>query len=289
MTDSGKALLNVPAGARRFYLPTGHDEVLADSESLNNMTGFVQCVMAAGRPMVSILSAFRSGKGIPFEAYGHDMREGIGRTNRAMYLQQLGRDWIPMMPDVDEQLRTAESPRVADIGCGAGYGSIGVAMAYPEARVEAFDLDQASIEDARRNAAEAGVEDRVSFQVKDAAEAGPDGSFDLVMALECIHDMPQPVAALETMRRLVKPGGAVFVVDERVNDRFTTEGDDVERVMYGFSVTHCLPSGMCGHSPAGTGTVMRTSTMRAYAKAAGFDEVEVLPIENTFFRFYRLR
>jgi hypothetical protein len=63
----------------------------------------------------------------------------------------------------------------------------------------------------------------------------------------------------------------------------------VERLMYGFSVLCCLPTGMDEHESAATGTVMRIDTVRDYASRAGFGGVEVLPIENDFFRFYRLQ
>jgi hypothetical protein len=100
--------------------------------------------------------------------------------------------------------------------------------------------------------------------------------------------MANPVEALQTMRRLVKDNGAVLIVDERVGDIFTPEGNDVEWMMYGWSVLHCLPVGMADQPSAGTGTVMRTGTLREYARQAGFRQVEVLPIDNFFFRIYRL-
>jgi hypothetical protein len=63
----------------------------------------------------------------------------------------------------------------------------------------------------------------------------------------------------------------------------------VERLMYGYSLTCCLADGMAHQPSAGTGTVMRPSTLRRYAVEAGFAEVEILDIANDFFRFYRLR
>ncbi len=79
-----------------------------------------------------------------------------------------------------------------------------------------------------------------------------------------------------------------MVADERVADRFTAPADDLERLYYGFSILHCLPVGMVGEGAAGTGTVMRADTARGYAEEAGFARFEVLPIENDFYRFYRL-
>ena len=110
-----------------------------------------------------------------------------------------------------------------------------------------------------------------------------------MFAFECVHDLPDPVGVLAAMRRLAGDDGAVVVMDERVAETFTAPGDDVERLMYGYSLMCCLADGMAHQPSAGTGTVMRPSTLRRYAVEAGFAEVEILDIANDFFRFYRLR
>jgi hypothetical protein len=78
-------------------------------------------------------------------------------------------------------------------------------------------------------------------------------------------------------------------MDEAVGESFAPPGDDLERLMYGFSLLICLPDGMAHPGSAGTGTVMRPDTLRRYALDAGFADVRTLPIENFgFFRFYEL-
>lgn len=123
---------------------------------------------------------------------------------------------------------------------------------------------------------------------QDAAHAGSQGQCDLVCAFECIHDLSDPVGVLTTMRRLAKPGGRVIVMDERCAEEFGAFGDLMERLFYGFSLTVCLPDGMSHEPSAGTGTVMRPSTLDAYARAAGFVRADVLPLEHDSFRFYEL-
>jgi 2-polyprenyl-3-methyl-5-hydroxy-6-metoxy-1,4-benzoquinol methylase len=178
--------------------------------------------------------------------------------------------------------------RVADVGCGVGWSSIGIALAYPDATVDGYDVDVPSIETARQNAREAGVDDRVRFHAVDAATVDPSGGYDAVFAFECIHDLSDPVAVLAAMRRLAGDRGTVIVMDERVAETFTAPGDEVERMMYGYSLMCCLADGMSHQPSAATGTVMRPSTLRGYAAEAGFADVEVLDIANDFFRFYRL-
>lgn len=101
--------------------------------------------------------------------------------------------------------------------------------------------------------------------------------------------MPDPVAVLSAMRAMVKPDGEVLIMDERAAERFGAPGDQVEQLLYGWSMTICLPDAL-SHTPSvGTGTVMRPETLRAYAAAAGFAGADILPIENDLWRFYRLR
>jgi 2-polyprenyl-3-methyl-5-hydroxy-6-metoxy-1,4-benzoquinol methylase len=174
------------------------------------------------------------------------------------------------------------------VGCGSGWSSIAIARAYPTVQVTGFDIDEASVAQAQVNAAAEGVDDRVHFSTRDAADPALAGTFDLVIAFECVHDMARPVDALRAMRSLAADGGAIIVADERVADTFTAPGDDVERYMYGFSALHCLPVGMVEHPSAATGTVMRARTLQGYATEAGFSTVEVLPVPFDFWRFYRL-
>jgi SAM-dependent methyltransferase len=179
--------------------------------------------------------------------------------------------------------------RVADLGCGTGWSSIAIARAYPNAVVDGLDVDGASIEAARANAADEGLEERVRFFTQDASDPSLDGGYAVVTIFEALHDMARPVEALAHAHRLLAGDGALIVADERVAERFTAPGDDLERIMYGFSVVHCLAVGRADHEDsAATGTAMRPDILREYARAAGFERTTVLPIENDFWRFYRL-
>jgi 2-polyprenyl-3-methyl-5-hydroxy-6-metoxy-1,4-benzoquinol methylase len=278
------------AQARCYRLPSGHSEVLADRESLNYLAPLAQIAVGAVYPIHALLDAYRTGGGVPYGDYGVDLREGQAGMNRNLFLYELGQKHLPALADVHARLLADPPARIADIGCGVGWSSIGMAQAYPNAHVDGFDLDAPSIDEAWGNAHRFGLTDRMTFHARDAADLTTlNGRYDLVTAFECMHDLGNPVGVLRTMRRLAGEKGAVIVMDERVGDVFTAQGNEVEWMMYGWSVLHCLPVGMADHQPsAATGTVMRTETLRRYAQEAGFREVEVLPIDNFFFRFYRL-
>ena len=273
---------------RLYSLPRGHAEVLLDEDSLNYFMPIVQLLVGAASPLPELLDAFRSGSGVPYGDYGEDLLLGQGAVNRTALLQLLGSEWLPAVPDVHERLRASPPARVADFGCGVGWAAIGLAKAYPDTLADGFDLDPPSIELANQNARAYGVADRVKFEVRDAGDPALQGQYDLVIAVECIHDMSDPVAALKVMRRLAGNDGAVIVVDERVADEFSPPGSELEWMMYGWSVLHCLPVGMADQPSVGTGTVLRAPVLARYAEKAGFSRTEVLPIEADFFRFYRL-
>jgi 2-polyprenyl-3-methyl-5-hydroxy-6-metoxy-1,4-benzoquinol methylase len=270
-----------------FSLPPEHAEVLLDADSLNYVAPIARLIVGATSPMAAILEAYRTGGGVPYADYGTDLREGQGDINRPSFLYELAQSWIPGMPDVLARLR-APGARVADIGAGAGWAAIGVAKEFPSASVDALDLDPASVELARANALAAGVADRVTVSLRDAADPALAHQYDLVMILEALHDMSRPVEALAAARALLREGGAVLIADERVADAFSGKSDDIERLMYGWSIFHCLPAAMAEQPSAATGTILRESTLRDYARQAGFSNVEVLPVEHLFFRLYRL-
>jgi 2-polyprenyl-3-methyl-5-hydroxy-6-metoxy-1,4-benzoquinol methylase len=275
--------------ARRYRLPAGYEAVLADPASPLAMAPMAQIFAGCVKPLPALLEAYRTGGGVPYEDYGADLAEGQAGTTYPQFLHLLAQEWIPAMPDIHDRLRDATRPaRVADVGMGLGWSSIALARAFPAVRVDGFDLDEASVAAARANATAEGVEDRVTFHAVDAGDADSPGGYDFALAVECIHDMSDPVGVLRSLRRLVGDGGAVLIVDEKVAEAFQAPGDEVERYMYGFSILHCLPVGMIDQPSAATGTVMRADTLRDYAERAGFQRVELLPIDHDFFRFYRL-
>lgn len=273
---------------RAYGLIPGHDEVLLSPDSANYLAAFPRLTVGTLSIMPELLDAFRTGVGVPYRHYGADAREGQAETNRTQFINFLGSEWFPKVPDVHERLLEEPPARVADVACGTGWSSIAIARAYSRVHVDGFDSDEASIELARRNADREGLSDRVVFHLHDASEQAREGGYDLVTVFEAIHDMARPVEALRAMREMLAPGGAVIVADERTAETFGAPGDDIERLFYAWSVFFCLPTGREDQPSAATGTVMRADKFREYATGAGYERVDVLPIENDFWRFYRL-
>jgi len=273
------------ADGRRYGLPAAHRPVFVDDEDLSFLTPLASLALGVCGPMEALLAAYRSGGGVAYETY--DVHEAIGAINRPQFVNLVA-DWLSSIPEVDARLRAQPGARVADLACGTAWSSIAIARAYPGVSVDALDVDSESIETAQRNVTAAGLADRVRAIVHDASDPELPGRYDLVTIFEALHDMNHPVRALRTARASLAEDGSVLIADERVAERFTVPGDELERFNYGWSVLHCLAVGMLDEDSAGTGTVIRPDMVRAYAAEAGFSRVDVLPIEHDFWRFYRL-
>ena len=270
---------------RRFALPGAHAEVLTDHQSLAFTTPLSRMLVAAASRMPDLLRSYREGGGVEWSEFGADARDAQGDANRPWFERELG-PALASVPSLHDRL-SQPGARIADVGCGHGWSTIALARAYPSATVQGIDVDEPALVAAREHAA--GI-DSVSFHLSDGADLTASGDpFDACFVFEALHDMPRPVQVLSAMRHAMHPDGEVIVVDEAVADTFAADGDEVERVMYAYSLFLCLPDSMSTPGSVATGTVMRTSTLEGYARDAGFSSVEVLPIEGfAAFRFYRL-
>ncbi|NLP84474.1 methyltransferase domain-containing protein [Microbacterium sp. CFH 90308] len=273
------------AASRRFSLAPGVGEVLLDRTSLSYLEPLARMAAAAAEQLPALLHAYREGGGVSWEQLGIHAREAQADMNRPWFEQ------LPRVFGGVERIHTVlrrPGARIADIGAGAGWSAISLAQSYPQLQVVGFDIDEASVEAARVNAAEAGVSDRVVFLLADAALLAEHGPFDGVFAFECLHDMPHPVEVLAAAKAAVAEGGVVVVMDEAAADRFAPDASDLERLLYGFSLFVCLPDGMSHRPSAATGTVMRPDTLREYARAAGWTDIDILVPEFGLWRFYEI-
>ena len=161
------------------------------------------------------VEAFRTGKGVAWGDHDARLHCGVAAFFRNAYRGSLLTEWIPALDGVVERLH--EGIAVADVGCGHGHSTILMAQAFPKARFYGFDAHAASIEAARRNAAEAGVESRVQFQLASAADY-PQNNYGLICFFDCLHDMGNPVAAARYAAEGLAAGGTVMAIEPFAND-----------------------------------------------------------------------
>lgn len=271
---------------RVFSLPDHHADVLVDPESPYQVGPLSEMVVGIAQVIDDVVAAYRSGEGVPYARYGKTFRDGQGAINRPAFTHDLVDSWLPTaVPDVTSRLQHGGS--VADLGCGAGWSSIAVARGFPNARVVGLDSDEASVIDARNNA-EASRAD-VHFIADDAASLSNHGPFDLIVILEALHDMANPSVVLRQARSALTKDGALVIADEAVADSFHANGDVIERMMFGWSVLHCLPAAKAEPDSAAIGTMIREGLVRQLALSGGFGTVETPDVDGGFFRIYVLR
>ncbi|MEO1057980.1 MAG: class I SAM-dependent methyltransferase [Actinomycetota bacterium] len=269
---------------RRYALPIEHRAALVDAEHGDHVAPFAAMIVGIANVLDEVIDAYRTGGGVPYVHYGSHFRHGQGGINRPAFSDDLVTAWLPATDGVVDKL--AAGGRVADVGCGHGWSTIAMQRAWPQADVIGIDPDAPSIADARANAEVADVDVHFAATTIDAsAELGP---FDVVTVLEALHDMAQPAEVLASVRRCLADDGIVVIADEAVSETFVAPGDELERMMYGWSVSHCLPAAMAEQPSAAIGTAIRPATVAELATEAGFARCEVVDVDGGFFRIYRL-
>jgi ubiquinone/menaquinone biosynthesis C-methylase UbiE len=190
--------------------------------------------------------AIRTGKGVSWGDHDHRLYCGVAAFYRNGYRASLVSEWLPALDGVVAKLLTGA--KVADVGCGHGHSTVLMAKAFPKSRFWGFDAHAGSIEAARRHAEEAGVADRVTFEVA-KADTYPAQGYDLICFFDCLHDMGRPVAAAEYAKKALSPDGTVLLVEPFANDKPEDNHNVVGRLYYSASTTMC-----CAHAISENGT-----------------------------------
>lgn len=186
------------------------------------------------------LAAFRTGKGVAWGEHDARLHCGVAAFYRNGYRASLVAQWLPALDGVVEQLTAGIS--VADVGCGHGYSTILMAQAFPRSRFYGFDMHPGSIETARQNALDAGVAERVTFEVARATDY-PNKAYGLICFFDCLHDMGDPVAAADYAAHALTADGTVMLVEPFAQDHLDKNLSTVSRMYYAASTTIC-----CAHA-----------------------------------------
>jgi ubiquinone/menaquinone biosynthesis C-methylase UbiE len=226
-------------------------------------------VLALGtlRSVPRITEAFRTGTGMGWHEHDEDVFVGCEQFFRPGYIANLIPSWIPALDGVEDRLRAGA--KVADIGCGLGASTILLAQEYPNSEVTGSDYHDQSIELARKRAGDAGVADRVNFEVATASSFSGSG-YDLATTFDCLHDMGDPLAAARHIRQALKPNGTWLVVEPFAGDDTASNLNPVGRVYYSFSTMLCVPNAMSQPGGYSLGAQAGEAAIRQIATEAGF-------------------
>jgi 2-polyprenyl-3-methyl-5-hydroxy-6-metoxy-1,4-benzoquinol methylase len=249
-----------------FFLTEEQAFCLADPNGPNISAGFL-IGLGYLRAEPRITEAFRTGEGVAWHEHNEDVFVGCDAFYRPGYVAELVPNWIPAVDGLHEKLTAGG--RVADLGCGLGTSSVLMAQAYPRTTIIGWDYHPESIELARKKAAEAGVGDRVSFEVATAQTFGGTG-YDLVTTFDALHDMGDPVSAARRVREALAEDGTWLLVEPNASDVVEENFNPVGRLYYAGSTFLCVPNGLSQPGGYALGAQAGEATIREVATAAGF-------------------
>lgn len=284
MMGSGGYLAYDPA-SRRFRLPAEHAPALAEEGGPLFFGGVLSMLAHGTHVLPQLQQAFRRGGGVAQDAYPPGFYDDMDRFTSNWHNNMLLQQWLPLLPHLQQRLE--QGIAVCDVGCGRGRALVNLAKAYPRSTYVGFDTFEPNVEHARRLAKDAGVQDRVRFEVLDAAKPLP-GTYDLVTTFDVIHDAADPKGILRSIRGALKPGGSYLNLDINCSDKLEENAGPLGTLFHGFSLMYCMTTSLA-RGGAGLGTLgLPESKLRELGTEAGFKGVHRVPMENPFNNLYEL-
>ncbi len=250
-----------------FTLPDEHAAVLADEDSPTFLAGVFPVLRSLYATEDGLVSAFRVGGGVGWDEHSDPLYRGTARLFRPGYRENIASAWLPALDGVVDKLRAGA--RVADIGCGFGYSTIIMAQAYPASTFVGIDFHAPSVDAAGKAAVEAGVADRVHFEVAGGTNFRGTG-FDLITCYDCLHDMGDPPGVACRIRSALADDGTWMLVEPAASGRLEENFNPIGRFFLAASLAICLPSAMAQHGSMALGNHAGEEAVRAVAAGAGF-------------------
>jgi SAM-dependent methyltransferase len=270
---------------QRYALPAEHVPTLAAEPGPAFFGGVHQELIGAIQRYDQVAEAFRRGGGVRPADLHPDVWAGTSRFTAQWHQNMLVQQWLPLVPQTTAKLEAGA--RVGDVGCGTGQALIALARAFPAITGTGYDAHPPSIEQARRAAAEAGLADRISYEVLDAAAGLPE-SFDLITTFDVVHDAVDPLRLLRSIRDALRPGGRYLCLEINCSSQATENVGPIATLLYGFSVLYCMTTSLA-EGGEGLGTLgLPEPALRDLAARAGYVHVRRVEMDNPFNSLYEL-
>jgi 2-polyprenyl-3-methyl-5-hydroxy-6-metoxy-1,4-benzoquinol methylase len=276
--------VNYDAATGRYSMSPEQTVALTDESSPFFVGGGFFVIKAMTNAVSKIENAFKNGGGLLWGDNDPDLFVGTERFFRPGYAAHLIPSWIPSLQGIEDKLKNGG--RVADIGCGHGSSTIIMAQAYPNSRFWGFDNHDKSIETARERAKDAGVSDRVTFEVANASDF-PGEKYDLITFFDCLHDMGDPIGACKHASASLSDDGCALIVEPMAGNTIEENFNPIGRTFSAASTLCCTPNSMALHGPA-LGAVASEETLRQITKQGGFSQMR-RATETPFNRIFEAR
>jgi 2-polyprenyl-3-methyl-5-hydroxy-6-metoxy-1,4-benzoquinol methylase len=254
-----------------FTLSPEQTAVFADEDSGACLLAAFQLAAAYTRSEPALSEALRTSRPYAWGDHDVDLFDAVERFYRPAYTASLVPEWIPALDGMHDRLQ--EGAVVADVGCGHGLSTVLMAKAYPHSQFVGIDDHAASIEHARAHADAEGVTDRVRFDMRPAIDL--EGSFDLIVLLDALHDMGDAERVAARLRRCLTPVGACMVVEPFAGDQLTDNLTTLGRAYYAASTLACVPSALSQSTKPPLGAQAGPARLTAILRAGGFSTTRI--------------
>ncbi len=276
-------------GEGRFELGPEAELVLANEDSPFFAAGVFSSLPAQFAVIERLPESFKSGVGLPYDAFGPEGAVGIERGFAPWFRTIL----VPLaLPQLDGVVTKLErGAKVADIGCGTGVALIEMAKAYPQSQFHGYDISNHALHRATENAAQAGLSN-VQFHNPTNDPLPPSGDFDFITTFDCLHDMTHPDRVMHAIRAAIAADGTWLIADINAKPSFEENlaGNPMVAMMYGFSVMSCMSSALSEPDGLGLGTLGFTAQVaQDMSSAAGFTRFKQHDFGNPVNAYYEVR
>ena len=253
----------------RFHLSEEQAFAMADESSPVFLPGAFQCALAAVKAEETLTERFKTGQGMGWHEHHPELFVGTERFFRPGYAANLISAWIPALTGVDAKLKNGA--RVADVGCGLGASTILMAKSYPRSEFVGFDYHDKSVETAKQRAKDAGVDDRIRFEIAKAKDY-PGKDYDFVTFFDCLHDMGDPAGASTHVRSTLKKDGTWMIVEPFAGDKLEDNLNPIGRAFYGASALICTPASLSQEVGLALGAQAGEKRLREVVTSGGFSQ-----------------
>jgi SAM-dependent methyltransferase len=269
--------------ARAYFMTPEQSAALVDEGGPTFVGGAFQFALPSLLLAPRLIEIFKTGGGIPFADLPAEIPAAIDRMHRPWFDHLLVQEWLPGVPGLVEAL--GRGIAVLDVGCGVGRSTVALGRAYPRSSILGIDVHGPSIDQARSLAREAGLPN-VRFSVRPMEETKT-GPFDLIVAIDCVHDMADPVGSLRAMGRVLSDRGRIFWSEPTGSAEPMENRHPQGKLRANLSPFHCLTVSLASGG-AGLGTIIGEAGARELAARAGFSAFEKPTIESATQQFFLL-
>ncbi len=275
-------IVTLDAESRRYALPEAHAMFLGRDAAGGNMAAMMQFIAVLGGVESRIVDCFRTGGGVPYEAYER-FHEVMAEESAQTVVAALEDMIVPLVPGLQPKLEAGIA--VADIGCGSGGAMNHLAALYPNSRFTGYDLCQETVAAATRQARELGLTN-VEFVSMDVTRLEGERLFDAIFTFDAVHDQAHPATVLANIRRLLKPGGVYLMQDiDSQTEVAANVGRPLAPFIYAISCMHCMTVSLA-QGGQGLGAAWGEQLAMAMLKDAGFREVVTHRLEHDIMNLY---